>query len=583
MAQSKDYLMEAHHSGMAKLMDIVVKNMDKTNLSEEDLIAIRESKVSEYKPKNAIAICISKLDHKFQNKYQEPEKDVADVRAEYELNKHAKNSDGTNKYPELFEPTVEIKGKRSGSATYQMDPVSMTPIKDKPLVYNGDIKYETLKSFLVSSPFTNLRDLYKSINNTMDQAQKIGMRREQYVDWLLCFVEEEMPSHKGEIEYFQSTFERFKAITSLINYGEHMTKLFQQCEKIARKPGTDISQTMRLVYLFHFEKHQLAHPTAKDEESKRYAHRASKRLLKNFISKPMNKELKTFRYQQWKDFDRDTTYEQEVAFVGEMETKPKFRITETKYIKDKGQMVSVYNTQSMAYCEDESELESEVYSEYTDIDSEDDAECYLTSADVEAMKRKETLKRKRDGPRGSRRSSLPRRERLRRSERYQSQSSLNASDTDASVERARKRENKDRSRKSKVDTRAGEDHTGDKRPSRPSSVSSNNSRVSSRMSKRRSKKDEPVKTTKRCPKCMQKHRGVSKGECPVYGMEPAGSQKCKLCQGRHAGKCRTHKVERNGEESKGSRGIMKNRRSEKRDQSAASASEVEDLEMLLGN
>ena len=54
---------------MAKLMDIVVKNMDKTNLSEEDLIAIRESKVSEYKPKNAIAICISKLDHKFQNKY----------------------------------------------------------------------------------------------------------------------------------------------------------------------------------------------------------------------------------------------------------------------------------------------------------------------------------------------------------------------------------------------------------------------------------------------------------------------------------------------------------------------------------
>ena len=46
-----------------------------------------------------------------------------------------------------------------------------------------------------------------------------------------------MPSHKGEIEYFQNTFERFKAITSLINYGEHMTKLYQQCEKIARKPG----------------------------------------------------------------------------------------------------------------------------------------------------------------------------------------------------------------------------------------------------------------------------------------------------------------------------------------------------------
>ena len=81
---------------------------------------------------------------------------------------------------------------------------------------------------------------------------------------------------------------------------------------------------------------------------------------------------------------------------------------------------------------------------------------------------------------------------------------------------------------------------------------------------------------------MQRHRGVSKGECPVYGMDPAGSQKCKLCQGRHAGRCRTHKVEKNGEESKGSKGIMKNKRPEKRE-SAASASEVEDLDMLLGN
>lgn len=567
---------------MAKLMDIVVKNMDKTKLSEEDQIAIRESKVAEYKPKNAIAILVTKLDLKFQNKYQEPEKDIADVRTEYELNKHAKNPDGTNKYPELFEPTVEIKGKRSGAATYQMDPVTMTAIKDKPLVYNGDIKYETLKTFLVSTPFTNLRDLYKSINSTMDQAQKIGMKREQYVEWLLCFIEEEMPTHKGEIEYFQNTFDRFKAITSLINYGEHMTKLYQRCEKIARKPGMDITQTMRLVYLFHFEKHQIAHPTATEEESKRYAQRAAKRLMKNFISKTMEKELRRFRFRRWRDFDRETTYEQELAFVSEMETNPKFRITETKYIRDKGQMVSVYNTHGMAYCEDESEMESEVPSEYTDIESEEETECYMTSADVEAMKRRETLKRKKEGPRGSRRSSLPRKERLRRSERYQSHSSLNASDTDTSVDRARKRDNKERPRKSRAELKSGEDHSGDKKPSRPSSVSSNNSRVSSRASKRRQKKDEPVKTTKRCPKCMQRHRGVSKGECPVYGMDPAGSQKCKLCQGRHAGRCRTHKVEKNGEESKGSKGIMKNKRPEKRE-SAASASEVEDLDMLLGN